>query len=268
MTKNTIPQLFSLTGKVALVTGGAMGMGEAISYRLAESGAAVMIGDINLSAANEAVKEIKARGGLAASIKADTSNPADALKATQEAVEAFGRLDILVNNASIYPYKLFLDSTEEDWDKICDLNLKGYYFCSQAAAKEMIREGHGGRIINNLSSDALRPNVMSVAYSATKGGGLMLTKGLALELAPYGILVNGVLPGVIMTPGLDALFRQLQPPGVTREDFVAGVIKAHIPLGRTGEPDDVAKMVLVLASGAADYMTGACVEINAGLLLQ
>ncbi|MCX6000161.1 MAG: SDR family NAD(P)-dependent oxidoreductase [Chloroflexi bacterium] len=268
MRKDTIAQLFDLKGRVALVTGGGMGMGQGIAYRLAEAGAAVMIADINLGAANETVKEIKASGGSAQAVGADASSPADALKATQKTVEAFGRLDILVNNASIYPYKPFFDTTEQDWDKVCDLNLKGYFFCSQAAAREMVKEKHGGRIVNISSADALRPNVDCAPYSATKAGEAALTRALALELAPHGILVNAILPGIIRTPGLDVLFRQLQPPGVAIEDMVAGILQARVPLARSGYPDDVAKMVLVLASGAADYMTGACLEVNGGLLLR
>jgi 2-deoxy-D-gluconate 3-dehydrogenase len=268
MGKDTIAHLFDLKGRVALVTGGGMGMGQGIAYRLAEAGAAVMIADINLRAASETVKEIKVGGGSAEAVGADASSPADALMATQRATDAFGRLDILVNNASIYPYKPFFETTEQDWDKICDLNLKGYFFWSQAAAREMIKEGHGGRIVNISSSDALRPNVDSTPYSATKAGEAALTRALALELAPHGILVNAILPGIIRTPGLDVLFRQIQPPGVTIEDMVEGILQTRVPLARSGYPDDVAKMVLVLASGAADYMTGACLEVNGGLLLK
>src|SRR5689334_8550178 len=144
----SIAQLFDLTSKVAIVTGGALGIGQGIALRLAEAGAAVMVTDINLEAATATVEQIRAAGGKAQAIKADAASVADAKKTVKETVQAFGRLDILVNNAGIYPMMPALQVTEELWDKVLNLNLKGLFFACQAAAAQMIAEDHGGKIIN------------------------------------------------------------------------------------------------------------------------
>ena len=160
MTKQTIAELFDLSGKGAVVTGGAMGIGQGIAFRLAEAGAGVMIADINLEAANQTVQEIKSRGGKAQAVYADVRSAADAKKVAKAMVEAFGSLDILVNNAGIYPLVPLLQVTEELWDRVLDVNLKGGFLYAQASAEEMIKAGHGGRIINIASIDALKPQEM------------------------------------------------------------------------------------------------------------
>src|SRR2546430_17578521 len=199
----SIAQLFDLTGKAAIVTGGAMGIGQGIALRLAEAGAGVLITDINLEAANNTVNQIRSKGGKAEAIKADTSSVADAKRTVQETVRAFGRLDILVNNAGIYPFAPALQVTEELWDKVLDINLKGLFFYNQAAAQEMMNEGHGGKIINIASIDALHPTGNLVHYDASKGGVEMITKALALEFGPHNLRVNAIAPGTIPTQGAD-----------------------------------------------------------------
>jgi len=267
MVTQTIAQLFDLSGKGAIVTGGAMGIGQAIAFRLAEAGASVMIADIDLEDANQTAERIKAGGGQAQAIRADVRNTADAKKVAQAAVEIFGSLSILVNNAGIYPFSAVLQTSEELWDRVFDINLKGAFFYSQAAAQEMIKVGRGGRIINMASVDALRPHGSVAHYSASKGGLAMLTKALALELAPHGILVNAVAPGSIITPGTDAIRRGLGPAiGQSPEQMVKRFAE-RVPLRRAGTPDDVAKVVLFLASAAADYMTGDVVLVDGGYLL-
>lgn len=253
----SITQLFDLTGKAAIVTGGAMGIGQGIVLRLAEAGAAVMITDINLEAANNTVNQIRSKGGKAEAIKADASSVADARRTVQETVRAFGRLDILVNNAGIYPFAPALQMTEELWDKVLDINLKGLFFYSQAAAQEMMNEGHGGKIINIASIDALHPTGNLVHYDASKGGVVMVTKALALELGPHNITVNAIAPGGIQTPGASG-------PAVSDEFMQAFISK--IPLRRMGVPDDIARVVFFLASGASDYMTGSLVVVDGGFL--
>lgn len=267
MADQTVAQLFDLTGKGAIVTGGAMGIGQAVAFRLAEVGAGVMIADINLEAASQTVEQIKARGGTAQAVRADARSKEDAKKVVEATVEAFGSLDILVNNAGIYPSSPILQTSEEMWDSVFDINLKGVFCYSQTAAQEMIKAGHGGKIINMASIGGERPYGQEAPYAASKGGLVILTKALALELAPYDILVNAVSPGTIMTPGTDAARAALTAGGAGTPEEIMGAFLTRVPLRRMGQPDDVAKVVLFLASGAADYMTGSYVLVDGGFLL-
>ena len=263
----TIAQLFDLSGKGSVVTGGAMGIGQGIAFRLAEAGAGVMVADIDLKAATQTAEQIKASGGKARSIHADVRSAADAEKVAQATVDAFGSLDILVNNAGIYPSSRFLDTSEESVDKVLDVNLKGAFLYSQAAARAMIKAGHGGKIINMASIDALKPMGGHTHYGASKSGVVMLTKSMALELAADKILVNAVAPGGIQTPGSDAVKSTMsQALGMTEEGLMQAFLQ-RVPLGRLGEPDDIAKVVLFLASGAADFMTGELILVDGGHLL-
>ncbi len=266
MASQTISQLFDLTGKNAIVTGGATGIGQAIAFRLAEAGASVMIADIDQKAADQTVTQIKAKGGKAQAIRSDISNQADVRRTVQATINAFGSLDILVNNAAIYPTSPALQITEEMWDKVFDLNVKGVFLCCQAAAQEMIKVGHGGKIINIASVSAFHAIGFQASYEASKSSIVMLTKSLALEFGPNNILVNAVAPGSIMTPGLAKQVEHLTLGAVTLEE----AMKAHaalLPLRRQGEPDDIAKVVLFLASNAANYMTGTLVLVDGGMLL-
>jgi len=267
MPDEPIAKLFDLSGKRTIVTGGGAGMGKAISLRLAEAGASVMIADVDLAAASQTVGEIQAIGGTAQAIEVDVAKLSDAQKVVESCVQAFGGLDILVNNAGVYPAASVLEMSEETWDKTVDINLKGLFFCSQAAAQQMIQAGHGGKIVNNASLEAFRPSWLHAHYGASKGGVVMLTKALALELAPQKILVNAVAPGVIWTPGLAELLpTYYEPLGLTLEEFTP-TFMSRIPVGRMGGPDDIAKVVLFLASAASDYMTGETIVVDGGLLL-
>ncbi|WIG60759.1 MAG: Oxidoreductase, short-chain dehydrogenase/reductase family [Ktedonobacterales bacterium] len=264
----SIAQLFDLNGKVAIVTGGALGIGQAIAYRLAEAGAAVLISDINIEAARETVAQIAARGGTAGAIRADTSSASDARAVAEEAVRTFGRLDILVNNAGIFPFAPALDMTEAQWDKVLDVNLKGAFLYAQAAARQMVAGDHGGRIINIASIDGLHPTGNLAHYDSSKGGMVMLTKALALEFGRRGIAVNAIAPGSVNTPGARSAGEALaRAENASVEEMSNESFTARIPLGRSGEPDDIARVALFLASAAADYITGDVIVVDGGYLL-
>jgi len=263
MAKQSIADLFDLTGKVAVVTGGALGIGKGIAVRLAEAGAAVMIADMKDGEAEQTVREIRESGGKAEFVHANAANVADAQATIQRVVEVFGRLDILVNNAGIYPFAPALEITEELWDRVLDINLKGTFFFAQAAARQMIKGGAGGRIINIASIDALhRSSDVLAHYDSSKGGVAMLTKALALAFGREHILVNAIAPGGINTPGAAA-----STAGMNLEALDPSVFTARIPLGRQGEPDDIAKVALFLASDASEYMTGTMLVVDGGYLL-
>jgi 2-deoxy-D-gluconate 3-dehydrogenase len=267
MATQTIAQLFDLTGKNAIVTGGATGIGQAIVSRLAEAGASVMIADIDQKAAGQTVSQIKAKRGKAQAVRADVRSADDAKMVAQATIEAFGSIDILVNNAGIFPASPVLQITEEMWDKVLNTNLKGAFLYSQAVAQEMIKAGHGGKIINMASEAAMHPSGILTHYEASKAGVVMLTKSLALEFGPHNILVNAVAPGTIWTPGLVRESAQSSNlPGGSMEELLKG-LAALLPLRRVGEPDDIAKVVLFLASAAANYMTGTLVLVDGGHLL-
>ena len=258
----TISQLFDLKGKGAIVTGAGMGIGQGIALRLAEAGASVLVADIKPEAAAETVRLIQAQDGFAYAVQADAASPADAERVAQEAVDKFGRLDILVNNAGIYPMMPALEVTEALWDKVLDVNLKGVFFYTQAAAKRMVAAGQGGRIVNIASIDALHPTGNLVHYDASKGGVVMVTRALALEFGKYGITVNAIAPGTINTPGTSAGTEVSE----LTEEFLKSLL-VRIPLGRQGVPDDIAKAVLFMASEAAAYVTGNLLVVDGGYLL-
>ena len=259
-----IQELFDLSGKVAIVTGAAMGIGKGIALRLAEAGASVIISDINLEVARETVAELKAAGYKAKEVQSDTSKVADAENTVKEAKSAFGDLHILVNNAGIFPMAPAIDMAEAMWDKTIDINLKGVMFFSQAAARAMIAKGHGGKIVNIASVDAFYPTGNLAEYDASKGGMVMLTKALAKEWASKGINVNAIAPGAIQTPGAASGFI-----GLSKEQAEAATkaFVATIPMGRQGMPDDVARVALFLATEASDYITGTTIVVDGGYLV-
>ncbi|MBU1054891.1 MAG: SDR family oxidoreductase [Proteobacteria bacterium] len=260
MSTSGISNLLNLNGKVAIVTGAAMGIGQGIALRLAEAGASVLISDINADAASHTKEQITRSGGKAAVIQADASISGDADRVVQTAVAKFGQLDILVNNAGIYIPSAFMDLSEELLIKTMDINLKGLFFYSKAAAKKMIEGGQGGRIINIASCGAIVPSGNLIHYDATKGGVISLTKSLAKELGQHNILINAIAPGGVPTPGGAAVLASLNlPPDA--------IPPARSVLGRWGTPDDIAKVVCFLSSSMSDYMTGSIVVVDGGYLL-
>ena len=267
MAMQSIAQIFDLRGKVAIVTGGGAGIGQGIALRLAEAGASVMIADMDLAGARKTAEQVGAKGGKAKAVRANTTVAADVDQAVQATVEEFGSLDILVNNAGIYPASATLDISEESWDKVFKVNVTGVFLFSQSAIRQMIKQGHGGKIINMASEAGLHPSGMMAHYEASKAAVLMLTKSLALEFGPRGILVNAVVPGNISTHTQEAAVNRIAKLVGADEKALTEVRKSKIPLRRFGEPDDVAKVVLFLASSASDYMTGSMLLADGGHLL-
>ena len=266
MPETPLPKLLDLTGQAAIVTGGAKGIGQGIARRLAEAGASVLVADMDEATARTTAQEIVASGGKAQALRADVSDGDSVRGMVEAAVAAFGRLDILVNNAGIFPFSPALQTTEELWDRVLGVNLKGVFLCSQAAARQMASQGPGGRIVNIASIDALHPTGNLAHYDASKGGVVMLTKALALEFAAVGIRVNAIAPGGIQTPGSQAATAAMLPQGVNLE-ALAAAFTARIPLKRMGDPDDIARAVLFFATPLSDYATGALLVVDGGYLL-
>lgn len=257
-----LTDLVSLKGKTALVTGGAMGIGYGIVFRLAEAGANVVIADMNAPAGEKAAAGLVASGYAAAFVATDVSKEEDARAAVAFAVKKYGGLDILVNNAGIYPVVPAMQMKLADFEKVLAVNLRSVFLFTQAAAAPMIKQKHG-KIINITSVDAVHPSSVGLAvYDASKHGLWGFTKNTALELAPHNIQVNAIAPGGISTPGTGAGAPQTKELKAITSKFVL-----KIPMGRFGEPDEIGKVALFLASDLASYMTGSQVVVDGGVLL-
>ena len=245
-------------GKTAIVTGAGRGMGRAVALALAREGAAVVVGEVDRRAAEQAVAEIEAAGGRAVAVIADIARVDDVRRLFKETVDAVGGLDILVNNAGIGIPKPLVDYTEQDWDRQLAVNLKGMFFATQEAAKLMIPKRRG-KIVNFASTAAfVSSSTPETAYDISKGGVRQLTISVAAELAPHNINVNAVAPGTIMT---ELTLRVLD----TEEKMARA--SAKIPLGRLGTPEDMVGPVLFLCSSDADYVTGHVLVVDGGWLL-
>jgi len=261
----SIQELYDLSGKTALVTGGAVGIGAGIVKRLAEAGANVVVADLDLASAERTVQEVNSNGGgRALAVQADASNPDDVARVTQLAVDTFGSLDILVNNAGIFPPAPFLEADPDMVRKVLDVNVMGVFLHSQAAARRMVQQGNGGRIIHIASIDGFRPSGNLVHYDASKGAVIMMTKAMALELAEHGITVNAVAPGAVATPGTGMGGGETAPEELKAQ--IEGIQNA-IPMRRWGRPDDIANAVLYLASAGTTYITGEVIVVDGGWLL-
>ena len=256
-------QLINLNNKTAIVTGGAMGIGFGIAYRLAEAGANVVIADLNEEVGNTAVKELNDKGFKAAFVKTDVANERKVKETADFAAKTYGGIDILVNNAGIYPQIPVMQMETADFERILAVNLKSVFLFTKAVAEVMIKQGRGGKIINITSIDALHPSAVGLAvYDASKHGLWGFTKNTALELAPHNIQVNAIAPGGIATPGTGA--------GKPVSPDMKALLKRFlekIPLKRMGDPDDIGKVALFLASDLASYMTGSQVVVDGGVLL-
>lgn len=248
-----------LENKIALITGSGGAIGRAIALSLAENGANIIINDLNEENGNKVIREIEEIGTKAIYIKADVSNPEQMRDMAEQAINTFGRIDILVNNAGVNVgpdgRAPIHEYAEENWSRIIKVDLDGIYFCSKPIVKQMVNQKYG-KIINISSITGLVPLRLQCAYTAAKAGVISLTKAMALELAEYGINVNTIAPGSILTEG-------------TKELFYADAAKAesiisHIPLNRPGTPEDIANAALFLAADESNYMTGSVVIVDGG----
>jgi NAD(P)-dependent dehydrogenase (short-subunit alcohol dehydrogenase family) len=247
-----------LAGKVALITGGTSGIGRATAVLFAREGAAVVLTGRDAGRGAEVVREIEDQGGRARFVRANVTNAEDCRRTVAETVEAFGRLDVLFNNAGVYVAGDVTECTEEEWDLQVDVSLKGTYLMCASAVPVMIAQG-GGSILNNSSGWGLVGGARAVAYCAAKGGVVVMTKAMAIDHGPHGIRVNCICPGDTVTP---MEYRDAEDQGLTWEHYVAGA--SERPLGRMGEPDEVALAALFLASDESSFITGAAIPVDGG----
>lgn len=248
-----------LKDKVAIITGARRGMGRADALLLAKAGARVLVSDISLEECQKVVGEIKESGGEAVAVKCDVANKKEVDEMVKEIMDKWGRVDILINNAGIAEFASFLEMTEEQWDRTLDINLKGYFLCAQACARQMAKQKSG--VIINIASVAMGQQGIGfpaiVHYCASKGGIAAMTEALALELAPYNIRVNAIAPGMIETPMID-------PVKQDKKSWEAMINR--LPMKRTGKPEEIANTVLFLASEQSSYITGAVIVVDGGWL--
>jgi len=244
-----------LENKIAIVTGAGQGIGQAIAVRLAQEGAEVVISDINLQSAEQTASRIRQMGRKSLALKADVANFEDVQAMVEKSTQEFGRVDILVNNAGVTKDNLLVRMTQQQWDWVISVNLKGAFNCTKAVVPLMMRNRYG-RIINIASVIGLVGNTGQANYAASKAGIIGLTKSAAKELASRGITVNAVAPGYIQTEMTERL------PEQAKEAFLKTV-----PLQRVGLPQDVAGVVAFLASEDASYITGQVINIDGGMVM-
>jgi glucose 1-dehydrogenase len=248
----------TLKNKVAIVTGGNSGIGMAIVLELARQGASVVIDYVAHPEATEALeKQLAALGEQAIGVDADVSKVADLQKLVDAAVDKFGRLDVMVNNAGVETRTSVLDTTEQQYEKVLEINLKSAFFGTQLAAKQMIKQGTGGRIVNITSVHEDWPMPGNIAYCLSKGGMRMLTRTAGVELAPHKILVAGVGPGAVATPINTST---MNDPALLKK------LDDAIPVGRMAQPSEIASVVAFLASDAASYITATTIFADGGIM--
>ena len=247
-----------LEGKVAVVTGGNSGIGKSIALALAHEGANIVIDYIsNPQATEDLEQQIVALGDRAIGVEADVSKVADLQRLIDEGVKAFGKIDVMVNNAGVETRTSILDTTESQYEKVLDINLKSAFFGTQIAAKQMIAQGGGGRIINVTSVHEDWPMPGNTAYCVSKGGMRMLTRTAGVELAPHNVLVVGVGPGAVATP--INLSTMNDPVKMDKLDTA-------IPIGRMAQPEEIGSVVAFLASDGAGYLTATTIFVDGGIM--
>jgi 3-oxoacyl-[acyl-carrier protein] reductase len=249
-----------LLNRVAIITGGARGIGRGIALKFAEEGCSVVITDVLTEEAKRTAEEVHNKGREGIFVKCDVSNSGQVQGMVDQVIKKFGKVDILVNNAGVGGVpKSIIEISEEEWDRLLSINLKGYFLCCKAVVPHMKNKAYG-KIINISSMAAISPPAPTIHYSAAKAGVLGLTLDLALELAPFNICVNAILPGAIPTD----MWNLAIPPGINKEDFFKEVGKMASPMQRVGTPEDVAGVALFLASDLSSYVTGDRILVGGG----
>ena len=257
-----------LKDKIALVTGAGRGMGRAISLQLAEAGANIAVSDIDASTVEDTAVAVKQLGRESIAVPADMGDVDDIDRMVRQAKDAFGRIDIIVNNAGVTKYLDIMDVQEDDWDRIHRVNAKGVFFCMQRAARELIEQGQGGRIIN-IASIAGKgyAGTSNAAYAASKGAVISMTHIAALQLGRYDINVNAICPGSTLTAmAAETMAGRAEISGQTMQEL-AEARDARIPIGRPNEPEDIAAMAVFLAGPGARNITGQAFNVDGGLVM-
>ena len=255
-----------LMGRVAVVTGAGRGIGREIALELARRGADVVVADLDVASAKGVAGEIAALGRRSLPMPVDVAMRSQVDELVERTAQEMGRLDIFVNNAGIVHVKPFLEITEEEWDRVFAVNVKGVLFGTQAAAREMIKQ-RSGRIINLASIAGKLGRPMLAAYAASKAAVISITRSAALVLAPYGITVNAICPGVVDTQMWEKIDAEMGAyEGKAKGEVMRGRI-AEIPLGRVEKPEDVARVAAFLASDDSAYMTGQAINVCGGIVM-
>jgi NAD(P)-dependent dehydrogenase (short-subunit alcohol dehydrogenase family) len=256
MTLTPTADLFNLKGKTAIVTGSGQGLGRGIAYRLADAGANIVVSHRHHDAAERTAAEIRERGGSALAVLTDVTELEQLDTTLAAAIDTFGGIDVLVNTVGgMHPITPFLEVSEETWTATMERNLKGTFFLTQKAAKLMVRDKRRGKIVNIASTAAFRPDYQLAAYNAAKAGVVSLTQSLCVELAPYGICINTVVPGPVRTTNTEAIYDLPE---------VKALIAQRLPLGAPAQPDNIANAVLFCASPASAHMTGGMIVVDGG----
>lgn len=260
--------MFDLEGRVAIVTGGAQGIGRGIAENLALAGAAVVIADVDQPERVACERDIVAAGGVAKAIGCDMAEEDSINELVVNTIEAFGQLDIVVNNAAIYPMSPISEMSTELWDKVLGVNLRGVFLLTRAAMPHLKKAGRNGRLINISSIDTWKSYVGMGHYDASKGGIEAFTRSCALELAGDGVTANAIAPGAVKTPGsLTVRGNLARERGDPNTDIVDAEFATRIPLGTWASPDDIGQATVLLATPAAHYITGQTIYVDGGLKL-
>jgi acetoin reductase-like protein len=252
--------------RVAIITGAASGMGRAMALAFAKEGATVVVADLNEEGAQKVVDEIESAGGAGLALRLDVSKSEESHAVVAQVVERYGRLDILVNNAGIGLIKEVWETTQDEWDRIFAVNVRGLFFMAQAAAEPMRRQ-RSGRIINLASIAGRRGEALVAAYCASKAAVININQSLALALAPYGVNVNAMAPGVVDTPYWKEVDKQFGAITGKAEGETFRDVAEQIPLGRTSVPGDVVPLALFLAGSGSDYITAQTYNVEGGMVM-